>query len=471
MHDPKAIELLTQARAALNELPDNVETLSLRQRIDLHIVELPESAWDRHDLGAIEGHLLEVGDFGMSTGAEEALRRALPHLASQDARESLADAFHERAMRRKAGKGVHRQSPGRYDVPRFVRYSLVTIAAGDTGFPEKLAVLALEHLGPEPGHTQTFTRDQLERHIAQAHADGQSAALAGTQGYEHRDGVDPQDDDRNYASGYSTAWAFDEEVKTNDVGYGALCDAWCDGYIRAPLLTDEEAQVEAKRYARQRAGVLTRPAPVSPPLGSEGRESARKRCARDSDWCDGIMCRAFRDCPNADPAEPEPTFAVHMLPAEEIEVGQQAYFPEDGIFREVTYSGPSQNGLTSTVVLGYGDDGEGTVLGEEEWAKSVNVPVLAAASPLPGGEGERTEPAIQVLELRQWDGTADGLRDLGDWAGNDPTGEPQFSWVTSSGGEKGWTDPMLGDLPIKPDDLFVKVDGWVVPARAQKPSS
>lgn len=27
----------------------------------------------------------------------------------------------------------------------------------------------------------------------------------------------------------------------------------------------------------------------------------RQRCARDSDWCDGLICHEWGGCPNADP--------------------------------------------------------------------------------------------------------------------------------------------------------------------------
>lgn len=38
-----------------------------------------------------------------------------------------------------------------------------------------------------------------------------------------------------------------------------------------------------------------------PTTGGEQRE----RCPRDSDWCDGAICRDFGvDCPNADPPRP-----------------------------------------------------------------------------------------------------------------------------------------------------------------------
>lgn len=38
----------------------------------------------------------------------------------------------------------------------------------------------------------------------------------------------------------------------------------------------------------------------------DSAQSERQRCARDSDWCDGVICRdvGFNpDCPNADPPE------------------------------------------------------------------------------------------------------------------------------------------------------------------------
>jgi hypothetical protein len=31
------------------------------------------------------------------------------------------------------------------------------------------------------------------------------------------------------------------------------------------------------------------------------QQSERVRCARDSDWCDGLVCHAWGGCPNADP--------------------------------------------------------------------------------------------------------------------------------------------------------------------------
>lgn len=83
--------------------------------------------------------------------------------------------------------------------------------------------------------------------------------------------------------------------------------------------------------------------------------------------------------------------------------------------------------------------------------------------------GDTEEPPTPEVVVRRWDGTSDGLRALAEWAGGDPTGEPQFSWVTGDGGRSSWADPMLGEQGIKPGDLFTMVDGWVVPVRLPEP--
>jgi transcriptional regulator with XRE-family HTH domain len=85
----------------------------------------------------------------------------------------------------------------------------------------------------------------------------------------------------------------------------------------------------------------------------------------------------------------------------------------------------------------------------------------APSSEAPAGDAA---PPVESIELRQWDGTADGLRALADWAGNGPDDEPQFSWVTSSP-DAAWSDPMLGDEGIRPGDFFAMVDGWAIPVR------
>lgn len=91
-----------------------------------------------------------------------------------------------------------------------------------------------------------------------------------------------------------------------------------------------------------------------------------------------------------------------------------------------------------------------------------DVPPACVACAAPEGD---TEPPCESVEVRRWDGSASGLRELADWAGNDPTGEPQFSWLrigNQNGGD--FHDPMLGEIGVKPGDLFAKVSGWVLPA-------
>lgn len=49
--------------------------------------------------------------------------------------------------------------------------------------------------------------------------------------------------------------------------------------------------------------------------GGVAPELERERCARDSDWCDGRLCRERGiDCPNADPPEEEVVESGYIYP-------------------------------------------------------------------------------------------------------------------------------------------------------------